>query len=118
MRNGSVPEQRSSTSLIALIALIVLAGLSFSAAGESLRDPTRPYSAREAIAAAAPRFDVNAIIVSDERRIAIVNGKRVGVGGQVDSATVVSIEKTELVLDVGGQKVTLGLRDGSTRNED
>jgi len=113
-----VPEQRSLKSLIALIALIVLAGVSFSAAGESLRDPTRPYSARQAIAAVPPRFDVNAIIVSDERRIAIVNGKRVGVGGQVDSATVISIEKTELVLDVDGQKVTLRLHNGSTRNED
>lgn len=110
-----MPNKNTETSLI---ALILLASVSFSAASEILRDPTRPYTAREAITVAPPRFNVNAIIVSDERRIAIVNGKRVAVGGQVNGATVISIEKTELVLDVDGQEVTLGLRSGSTRDED
>ena len=59
---------------------------------------------------AAPRFTVNAIIVSSERKVAIVNGHRVAVGDSVEGATVVSIEKKALVLDQGGKRITVELK--------
>jgi hypothetical protein len=83
-----------------------------SAAGELFRDPTRPYTARQAAAATQPVFKVNAIIVSAERRIAILNGKRVAVGDTVNGATVKSIGKAELILDVDGLEMKLGLNSG------
>jgi len=84
-------------------------------AEEKLRDPTRPYTAVERKAVAAPRYVVNAIIVSPERRVAIVNGQRVGVGESVDNATVISIERQQLVLETNGRRITASLNDGALR---
>lgn len=88
---------------------------SSAVAAEQLRDPTRPYAVPIYHEAARPQFKVNAIIVSSERRIAIVNGKRVGEGDRIDGATVISISKRELTLDVGDRKLTLGLNNGTSR---
>lgn len=106
MRNGSAMTVCTALALLAVSATGITS--------EALRDPTRPYSARQVLAASAPRYKVNAIIVSDERRIAIINGKRVGVGGRVNDATVVSIAKRELTLDVDGRELTLRLHGGGS----
>lgn len=100
-----------------LIAMVVLqAGLCGAAmADEILRDPTRPYSAHVGGVSVAPRFAVHAIIVSPERRVAIVNGRRVGVGASVDGATVIAIEKDHLILDQNGQRITAYLNAGGSR---
>lgn len=100
-----------------LVATILLAGCTVGSAFADglLRDPTRPYTATERKAAAAPRYIVSAIIVSSDRRVAIVNGQRVSVGGSVDNATVVSIEKQKLVLETNGKQMTIGLADGTAR---
>ena len=92
---------------VAVVALTLASGLCL--ADEALRDPTRPYTAVERRAAVTPRFDVNAIIVSDDRRVAIVNGRRVGVGSSLSGARVVSIEKDQLVLEIDGKRVTARL---------
>lgn len=83
--------------------------------GESLRDPTRPYEASAVATTASPRFSVNAIIVSADRRVAIVNGRRVGIGGSIDGATVISIDKDQLVLTRNGKRITARLRDREPR---
>lgn len=93
--------------------LIVLTN--FCLGAEFMRDPTRPYTARELSAATAPRFVVNAIIISPERRVAIVNGRRVGVGDSVGNATVIAIEKEKMVLELDGKRITTGLHDGASR---
>lgn len=105
--------KRLTTSVWTVLLLLECGGTSL--ASEDLRDPTRPYSAQRATAAYAPRYKVNAIIVSDERRIAVINGKRIGVGGHVNGATVISIEERELKLDVGGQQLTLRLNGNTSR---
>lgn len=105
---------RNGPAMTVCAALALLAVSATGHASEALRDPTRPYTARQAHAASAPRYKVNAIIVSDERRIAIINGKRIGVGGRVNGATVVSIAKRELILEVNGQELTLRLNGGGS----
>ena len=106
---------RSECTSTMVAALVLLTASGSSLANEALRDPTRPYTVVRAIEAPPPRFRVNAIIVSDARRIAIVNGKRVGVGGTVDGATVVAIAKGNLVLEVDGKEMTLTLNSRSSR---
>ena len=98
---------------VALLLFLTLSG-GVARAEEPLRDPTRPYSAAKDARAASPRFVINAIIISPKRRVAIVNGRRVAVGGSIAGATVVAIEKDQLILDVGGERITAGLNDETT----
>lgn len=104
-----------STRHLAAIALALLSASGTCLADEPFRDPTRPYTAAERRVASSPRFVVNAIIVSDERRVAIVNGRRVSVGSSLGSATVIAIEKNQLILEIGGKRITAGLNEGATR---
>jgi hypothetical protein len=106
---------REQTRNLAIVVLMLTCVASMSLADGFLRDPTRPYKASESFTAASPRFAVNAIIVSADRRVAIVNGRRVGVGGSVDGAKVISIEKGQLVLEKNGKRITAGLNDGAPR---
>lgn len=96
--------------------LLLMLAMSASGTGfaqEIFRDPTRPYSAPITLDVAPVRFQVNAIINSDKRRLAIVNGRRVGVGDEIDGATVLSISKNEIVLQVDDQETTLTLNRGA-----
>lgn len=102
-------------AMLTMLALMLAGSGGFAEAEESLRDPTRPYSPAQGSRASAPRFVVNAIIISPERRVAIVNGRRVTVGGSIGRATVVAIEKNELVLEIGGKRITAGLNEGAMR---
>lgn len=95
--------------IIGLALLVCAAGP--CCADEVLRDPTRPYKASVPAAKAAAPFSVSAIIISADRRVAIVNGQSVGVGGSVYGATVVAIEKDYLILDRNGKRITARLRD-------
>jgi hypothetical protein len=98
------------------ISVMLLSGVpGMSSGDEILRDPTRPYAASEGGVAAAPRFLVNAIIVSSERRVAIVNGQRVVIGESVHGATVVAIEKDQLTLEKDGERITARLSHGAPR---
>ncbi|HEX7029427.1 MAG TPA: hypothetical protein VF254_02435 [Gammaproteobacteria bacterium] len=76
-------------------------------AGE-LGDPTRPsYLAgapvKKASAPAAPSWRVESIIVSSGRRLAVVNGRVVGVNDRVDAARVVEILPYEVRLEYKGE---------------
>ncbi|MGI9202942.1 MAG: hypothetical protein ACR2Q3_02960 [Woeseiaceae bacterium] len=106
---------RDALRNLAIVASF-LCGLSTSAFGqEQLRDPTRPYAVKQRLVVAAPNFKVNAIIVSADRRVAIVNGQRVIAGGSVDGATVITIEKDHLVLEKNGKRITSTLNDRASR---
>ncbi|MDX1517867.1 MAG: hypothetical protein R3288_13565 [Woeseiaceae bacterium] len=103
---------RSAAATILGIAVTLLAPAASPA--DVLPDPTRPDTLRATHAAPVARYRINAIIVSDDRRIAIVNGRRAGVGDYVDGARITSIEPRAVVLDVGGESRTLQLRQGPT----
>jgi len=102
--------------LTVLVALLF--GPLLASGQELLRDPTRPYSAkpvattttatgtRTATATAVTGFSVTAIFTSEKRRIAVVNGQRVGEGDLVDGATVVEILADALRLNFQGKAIT------------
>jgi hypothetical protein len=100
-------------AILTVSAVLLLAPL-LVAAEETLRDPTRPYSARAAVVTssgggggtATSSFRVTAIFTSDMRRIAVVNGRRVAEGDRVDGATVVEIHADRLRLDHHGKSIT------------
>ena len=104
-------RNRQTLQIVAGTILVAVANLCLGA--DLLRDPTRPYTARELTAATAPHFVVNAIIISSERRVAIVNGRRVGIGDKVGNATVIAIEKERMILELYGKRISAELHDGA-----
>lgn len=106
---------RKALCTLAIVATL-LGGLYAPAFGQDqLRDPTRPYAAKQRLAVVAPSFKVNAIIVSADRRVAIVNGRRVVTGGSVDGATVVAIEKDRVIFEKDGKRMTGTLKGRASR---
>jgi len=98
-----------SRCLTLTVLAALLSGPLLTKAEELLRDPTRPYSARPFVPAHVATFKVTAILVSQERRVAIVNGRRVVEGDQVDGATVIEILTDRLQLDFHGKEITTRL---------
>ncbi len=92
------------------VSIILLFGPLLTDGAELLRDPTRPYSVMPVVTPAiAASFSVTAIFMSESRRVAIVNGKRVSKGDQVDGATVVEILPDNLRLNLHGKELTTRL---------
>ena len=102
---------RSRYSMVIISAVLLLGPLQTDGA-ELLRDPTRPYSVPPFVPSRATTFNVSAIFVSQQRRIAIVNGQRVTVGDHVDGATVLEILRDRLRLNLHGKAVTTRLLPG------
>lgn len=103
-----------SIALLTFLALALLAPL-HSASGDDLRDPTRPYSAAPRRADAAIPFRVSAVFVARDRRVAIVNGKRVVEGDRVAGATVTAIYDNRVQLNLGGKPVVVRLLPDASR---
>ncbi len=115
MWSGSVPSRYS----ILTVAAVLLIAPMLANAQETLRDPTRPWSARSVASTGgsggggggggskvASSFKVTAIFTSELRRVAVVNGRRVSEGDQVDGAIVVEILADRLRLNQGGKAIT------------
>jgi MSHA biogenesis protein MshK len=108
--------------LIAHCAALVLA-LGASSAGQAalaqtLADPMRPpyISTSERAAEAAPGEQepsrLQSVLISPARRLAVIDGSVVPLGGRVGDATVVAISATEVVLKRGDERETLKLYPG------
>ncbi len=98
------------------VSAVLLFGPLLTEGAELLRDPTRPYSATPVVMpASAKAFSVSAILVSQKRRVAIVNGQRVSEGDQVDGATVVEILADGLRLNLHGKEFTTRLLPDALR---
>ncbi len=97
---------------ILTLAVVLLVVPILANAQETLRDPTRPWSARSVApvgsvtATGVTGFRVTAIFTSEKRRIAIVNGLRVSEGDRVNGATVVEILADDIRLDFNGKTIT------------
>ena len=109
---------RSRYSMVSVSALLLFGPL-LTGGAELLRDPTRPYSATPVAATRTPAkaaaFRVTAILVSQKRRVAIVNGRRVSEGDQVDGATVIEILADGLRLNLRGKEFTTRLLPDGVR---
>ena len=109
----SPPRTLSPTRLSFPHAIaVLLMALTSAAAAEELRDPTRPhtFNSVERTVDGVPSFSINAIFVSDDRRLAIINGERVRVGDVVSGATVLDIQKEQVTLSVSGKQFIARLK--------
>lgn len=97
--------------LISLLPLLCfgLAGISAAGAADpfaALPDPTRPSGWH---GGEAPRAGVQSILVSPQRKVAVVNGRTVTVGDRVGDAVVVDIRPYEVILNRGGRESRMRL---------
>ena len=81
--------------------------------GSALIDPTRPASHGQAAAAHAGEsrrgWTLDSTLVAPDRRVAVINGKRVSEGESVDGARVIEIRKLDVLIQADGRRMTLQL---------
>lgn len=97
-----------------IIFTLVTLCASTVAVGE-LPDPTRPLGGRPAapvstpVPTQAPASVLQSILVSPQRRLAIISGRTVGVGDRVGDAVVAEILPYEVVLQRDGREIRMRL---------
>jgi MSHA biogenesis protein MshK len=103
----------------ALLGLALSAALPALAQTATLSDPTRPPNASMAGAAGAasdpatpagPRLQ--SVLISPDRKLAIIDGETVALGGSVGGATLVQITETGVTLRRGAEVTRLELYPG------
>ena len=107
------------TATRAFCALVVAAASTAVAAQAGLPDPTRPPSAAAedtARPAGAPgtrsASRLQSVLISPERKIAVIDGRTVALGGRIDDAVVVGIAETGVTLRRGDRTEVLPLNAG------
>jgi len=104
--------------LMPMAALVLLGAWSgHPARAQALADPMRPPAAAAERAApeaqAAPGAGrLQSVLISPARKLAVIDGRTVPLGGSVDGATLVAIRETEVVLQKGAERETLKLNPG------
>jgi MSHA biogenesis protein MshK len=90
-----------------LTFVVSLASTGALATAEELVDPTRPADVMPLMIGGASgsggTFELNSVLISPERRIAIVNGIRVKQGDQIDGAEVLEINPGGVRLKAEGE---------------
>jgi MSHA biogenesis protein MshK len=108
-----VEALKKSVNSLALITATLLSLLVIGyVQAEQLRDPTRPadmLGRGQAVVVSAPGPVLQSVLISPQRRIAIISGKTLKVGDQFGDSHVVSISDTEVVLQNGKAQQTLKL---------
>lgn len=105
-------------SILAVLATVLLLA---GEAGGAVPDPTRPPTAEEIRAwrdrgsTGAAAWRLESILISDRRRVAVINGHTVSRGDSVGDARVASIEPGSVTLKTNGKTLELTL-DGQARS--
>jgi len=98
---------------VRLMLLAVLGVCPAAHAQGALADPTRPPSVASAAQpsgdAAAASGRLQSILISATRKLAVIDGMTVPLGGKVDGATLIAIDETEVKLKRGEAIETLKL---------
>ncbi len=78
--------------------------------GNVVRDPTRPLSYRlPSKAAAKNRWRLDSVLISNKRKLAVINGESVKEQGWIKGAQVTHIESGKVTIMVKGQPQVLTL---------
>jgi MSHA biogenesis protein MshK len=89
------------------MVLVLLAG---TASAQVFNDPMRPPAyAPVAGVASAPEWQLTSVIISRDRRVAVINGETVTIGSSVGNAAVVNIKPSAVVLERNGEEILVNL---------
>ncbi|HEX6828748.1 MAG TPA: MSHA biogenesis protein MshK [Burkholderiales bacterium] len=110
---GAAPGKSQGNRVFAVAPWLLLAGAAWAAgpaAEQELTDPTRPADVRDSVAAGAPQGPVlQSVLISPVRRVAVIDGQTVPLGGRFGAATLVAVTETEVVLKEGNARRHLRL---------
>jgi MSHA biogenesis protein MshK len=99
-----------------------LAAAAAPAAEPVVRDPMRPFTAesaaRAAAADAAPRFELTAVLIGSDRRVAIINGNAHLLGDSVGGVRIVAIDSDSVRLEGADGEVVVPLGRGKAEQPD
>ena len=104
--SGLCGVQLPGVRVMIFMAVAALAFPGGAAWASELSDPTRPtplHGERRA-APQQPTWTLNSTLVSEDRRVAIINGRAVGVGDQINGARVVRVEQGAVWLEYQGNR--------------
>lgn len=85
------------------------------ALAQGMSDPTRPPAASSAPEVARSEVAVSrlqSVLISPGRKLAVIDGQTVALGGRVGDATVVAISPSQVILQTGGAYQTLKMHPG------
>lgn len=88
-------------------------GMTAPAGGQALTDPMRPADLSSVVEAGgfAPSR-LQSVLISSNRKLAVIDGRTVALGGTIDGATLVAIRESEVVLKKGDERETLKFNPG------
>lgn len=96
--------------VLGAVLALTLSGFVSPALAADSDDPMRPPGSSVLQKSSnVVHYYLSSILISPQRRTAIINGKRVGVGDRVGSARVESIQGNEVKLSIAGRTKTLTL---------
>lgn len=103
-------RRRSGHALLLVLCALPLA---LPAGAAALLDPTRPAH-RDRSGAVHPGsvsrgWQLDSTLVAPDRRVAVINGKRVSETEWVDGAQVIEIRKLDVLIQANGRRRTLQL---------
>lgn len=95
-----------------LMVLATTGGMIASAGAQTLTDPTRPpgvlsSSAEDGVAAGGPVLQ--SVMLSQKRKVAVISGEMVVLGGRYGSSRLVRLTESEAVLKNGPETTVLRL---------
>lgn len=114
-------ERLMATRLLCVLA--VAAASPAAAAQAGLPDPTRPPTAsmddaaRPGGAQDKATHRLQSVLISPDRKLAVIDGRTVPLGGRIDDALVVAITETGVTLRRGDQTEVLSLNAGVQKKE-
>lgn len=115
--------ERLTTARV-LCVLTAVAASPTAAAQAGLPDPTRPPTASADQADRAggaqggkPAHRLQSVLISRERKLAVIDGRTVRLGGRIDDARVVAITENGVTLRRGEQTEVLPLNAGVRKKE-
>ena len=94
-----------------MIPGLLIAAMALPGQAESLRDPTEPPQPTRAQQPAQPQLELSldSILISDNRRIAVINGQSASTGDSVGEARIQRIEADRVLVELNGTTRTLRL---------
>ena len=107
-----------SAAYCLMVSMMGVVAMGVRAQAQTLTDPTKPPSALSAGSGAQPVQEETAgtqlqsILISSRRKVAVINGTMVPLGGMVGEARVVSITETRVVLKNGEETEVLMMYPG------